>query len=118
MTESKEGGASAKLDASHAKSGVVLGSEEDPVELPDLSAYEGRVRDIQRMILSLARDIPQGKKSVARNVKILKNRARMLLSIITTNEELRVHPETAVSGVEYTDDLQTPKWCSHESGGF
>ena len=118
MSESKEGGAFTETDAIRAKSGVVPGSEEDPVELPDLSAFEPRVRELQEKTLALIRNIPQSKKSITRNCKKLKEGFRLLIAAITTNQAMRVHYEPAVSGVEFTEDLQEPKWCSHESEGF
>ena len=117
MTESNEGGAPTVADAIHAKSGVGSSSQ-DPVELPDLSAFESRVRALQKETLGLVCDIPKSKKSITRNCKKLTEGFRLLLAAITHNQAMRVYAEPAVSGVEYTDDLRKPTWCSHETGGF
>lgn len=91
----------------------------DVDELPDLSEFEPRVKEVQKMIIALDMEMPKEKKSVSRNLKKLRQGARMLYNAIAINQELRIHPEPAVSGVAFTEHRQRPLWASHElEGGY
>ena len=86
-------------------------------ELPDLSEFEPKVRRVQKMIIELDMEMPKHKKSISRNLKKLRQGARMLYNAVAINQELRIHPEPAISGVEFAEYKQRPLWASHELEG-
>ena len=91
------------------------------VDLAALQVINEGARELNRQAMILRQKIlafeSKDKTAMLRYTNRAADETRKLYALLNIRTDTKMG-EPAVSGVEYTEDLQTPKWCSHESGGF